>query len=30
MVLKCVIKNEYLKKLKLTDYKHYAHGWDII
>ena len=30
MVLKFVIKNEYLKKLKLTDYKHYAHGWDII
>ena len=29
MVLKFVIKNEYLKKFKLTDYKNYAHGWDI-
>lgn len=24
MVLKFVIKNEYLKKFKLTDYKYYA------
>ena len=30
MVLKFVIKNEYLKKFKLTDDKHYAHGSDII